>query len=85
MELWPFDNYWAHFGVFVVIVILFVLLGVMAFTYIERRTFGPFQLRLGPNRAGPFGLLQPVADAIKVLLKEDIVPAKGDKVVHLYF
>ena len=40
------------------------------------------QARLGPNRVGPFGLLQPVADAIKVLLKEDIVPAKGDKIVH---
>ncbi len=40
------------------------------------------QARLGPNRAGPFGLLQPVADAIKVLLKEDIVPSSADKVVH---
>jgi len=39
-------------------------------------------VRLGPNRAGPFGLLQPVADAIKVLIKEDIIPAKGDKLVH---
>jgi len=40
------------------------------------------QARLGPNRAGPLGLLQPVADAIKVLLKEDIVPANADKLVH---
>ncbi len=40
------------------------------------------QARLGPNRTGPFGLLQPVADAIKVLLKEDIVPTKADKIVH---
>jgi len=40
------------------------------------------QARLGPNRAGPFGLLQPVADSIKVLLKEDITPARGDKIVH---
>lgn len=80
--LWPLDNYWAHFGVFTVIVLGFFLIGVMAFTYVERRGFGPFQLRLGPNRAGPFGVLQPVADAIKVLLKEDIVPARADKWVH---
>ena len=40
------------------------------------------QARLGPNRTGPFGVLQPVADALKVMLKEDIVPAKGDKLVH---
>jgi len=55
---------------------------VMAFIYMERRGIGRFQVRLGPNRAGPFGVLQPVADAIKVLLKEDIIPAKGDKLVH---
>lgn len=81
-ELYPFDNYWAHFGVFAVVVLVFALAGVMAFIYVERRGFGPFQLRMGPNRAGPFGLLQPIADAIKVLLKEDIVPTVADKVVH---
>jgi len=81
-QLYPFDNYWAHFGVFTVVVLVFALAGVMAFIYVERRGFGPFQLRMGPNRAGPFGLLQPVADAIKVLLKEDIVPTVADKVVH---
>ena len=82
MNLYPFDNYWAHFGVFAVVVLVFALAGVMAFIYVERRGFGPFQLRMGPNRAGPFGLLQPIADAIKVLLKEDIVPTVADKVVH---
>ncbi len=40
------------------------------------------QSRLGPNRTGPFGVLQPVADAIKVLLKEDIIPTNADKIVH---
>jgi len=78
---WP-GGYWIHWLVFVIIILAFVLLSVMAFIYFERRGLGRFQVRLGPNRTGPFGILQPVADAIKVLLKEDIVPAKGDKWVH---
>jgi NADH-quinone oxidoreductase subunit H len=76
-----FDNYWIHFALFVVIILAFVLTMVMGFIYIERRGLGRFQVRLGPNRTGPFGVLQPVADAIKVLIKEDIIPAKGDKLV----
>jgi len=78
---WP-GNYWAHWGVFVVIIIAFVLAMVMGFIWFERRAMAIMQARLGPNRVGPFGLLQPVADVIKILLKEDIVPAKGDKLVH---
>jgi len=54
----------------------------MGAIYIERRGMGRMQSRLGPNRTGPFGLLQPVADAVKVLLKENIVPASADKIVH---
>jgi len=79
---WP-GGFWWHWLFFTVIVIAFVLTMVMGYIYIERRGMGRMQARLGPNRAGPFGLLQPVADAIKVLLKEDIIPAKGDKIVHL--
>lgn len=75
------DNYWIHFAVFTVVIIAFILTMVMGFIYIERRFLGFIQVRLGPNRTGPFGLLQPVADAIKVLLKEDIIPAKGDKLI----
>ncbi|MDI6814638.1 MAG: NADH-quinone oxidoreductase subunit NuoH [Dehalococcoidales bacterium] len=73
---------WLHFGFFVLIILIFVMGMIMAFIYIERRGLGRFQVRLGPNRAGPFGILQPVADAIKILLKEDIVPDKGDRLVH---
>jgi len=78
---WP-GNFWAHWGIYTVGIVLVVLLVVMGFIWFERRLLGPFQLRIGPNRCGPFGLLQPVADAVKVLLKEDIVPVLADKVVH---
>jgi len=78
---WP-GGFWVHWGVFVVIIFVFVLATVMGFIWFERRAMAIMQARLGPNRAGPFGVLQPVADALKLLIKEDIVPAKGDKLVH---
>ena len=55
----------------------------MAFIYVERRVISRFQIRIGPNRIGPFGLLQPVADTIKILIKEDIIPLNVDKLIHL--
>jgi NADH-quinone oxidoreductase subunit H len=78
---WP-GGFWWHWLVFVVIILVFVVVMVMAFIYMERRGLGRIQARLGPNRAGPFGILQPVADAIKVLLKEDIIPARVDKLLY---
>jgi NADH-quinone oxidoreductase subunit H len=51
-------------------------------TLIERRLLGRFQLRYGPNRVGPLGLLQPVADAIKSIFKEDVVVTLADKFVY---
>lgn len=57
------------------------IVGVMALIYMERRLLGRFQNRLGPNRVGPFGILQPVADAIKIMTKEDIVPNGVDRIV----
>ena len=48
----------------------------------ERKGLGRMQNRYGPNRVGPFGILQPVADGIKALIKEDLVPYNADKVVH---
>ncbi|MDO8751281.1 MAG: NADH-quinone oxidoreductase subunit NuoH [Dehalococcoidia bacterium] len=63
----------------VALVVNVFLVMVMLYTYLERRLLGRFQARLGPNRTGPFGLLQPVADAIKLLTKEDLVPADADR------
>lgn len=64
-----------------------VLLGVLtAFAYttlLERRLLARFQLRVGPNRVGPFGLLQPLADGIKLLCKEDFRPTGADAIVYL--
>jgi NADH-quinone oxidoreductase subunit H len=73
---------WLHLIIFLVIILVFVLVMVMVFIMLERRGVGRFQLRPGPNRVGPMGMLQPMADALKVLTKEDIIPAKGDKWVH---
>ena len=49
--------------------------------WVERKLLGRLQVRYGPNRAGIFGLLQPIADAVKMLLKEDIIPAEADRVI----
>ncbi len=66
---------------------IFTLLGVFLTLFalmsvLERKILGRMQNRYGPNRVGPFGLFQPVADGIKMLIKEDIVPARADKIVH---
>ncbi|MGH3198140.1 MAG: NADH-quinone oxidoreductase subunit NuoH [Streptosporangiaceae bacterium] len=67
----------------VAIVFLFLLLTTMFMIWFERRVIGRMQSRPGPNRAGPFGLLQPVADALKLPLKEDIIPLGADKLVFV--
>src|SRR5213596_1665480 len=65
------------FALLAVFLTLFALISVL-----ERKILARMQNRYGPNRVGPFGLFQPVADGIKMLVKEDIVPARADKVVH---
>lgn len=74
---------WGHFILFTILILAVVLTMVLFFIWFERRALGRMQARLGPNRAGPFGLLQPIADVLKVLMKEDIVPTHADKIVHL--
>ena len=61
-----------------------VLLGGFAYlTLYERRALARMQSRIGPNRAGPFGLLQPIADAVKLIFKEELTPANADKLIFL--
>lgn len=72
-------------GVFVVIVLvcLVIMAGVAFFTLLERKFLGYFQLRVGPNKVGLGGLVQPVADAMKLFLKEFVVPDMANKVLFL--
>ncbi|WP_376793967.1 NADH-quinone oxidoreductase subunit NuoH [Thermogemmatispora sp.] len=65
-------------------ILIVILLTIFAYmTWIERRVVARIQGRLGPNRAGPFGALQPLADAIKMAFKEQIIPAQAHKVIYL--
>ncbi len=67
-------------GLSVILLIVNVYLVFAAlYTYVDRRVLGKFQGRIGPNRVGPFGILQPLADGVKLLTKEDIVPAGADR------
>ncbi|WP_395109149.1 NADH-quinone oxidoreductase subunit NuoH [Actinomadura sp. SCN-SB] len=74
---------WWLIGGKVVAIFVFLVVTVLMTMWIERRVIGRMQLRVGPNRAGPFGLLQGLADGIKLALKEDIVPRQVDKVVFV--
>jgi NADH-quinone oxidoreductase subunit H len=67
-----------------IIAIVLPLLGLVAYlTFWERKMIGWMHVRLGPNRVGPAGLLQPIADAIKLLLKEIVVPARSNKALFV--
>lgn len=75
---------WGIFAMFAiwVIVLLLIVLGFVTYAiYYERKVIGWMQGRYGPNRVGPFGLLQTVADILKLLMKEDTIPAKADRVL----
>ena len=73
------DFIWLVVGLFIMFSVLSIV--VMSMIWLERKLLGRLQLRLGPTRTGPMGLLQPVADAVKLILKEDIVPASSEKAI----
>jgi len=67
------------------LIVIFALLGGFAYlTWYERRALARIQSRIGPNRAGPFGLLPPIADAVNSIFKEELVPAKADKILFFW-
>ncbi len=67
----------------IIAILLPVLLGVAYLIYAERKVLAAMQLRMGPNVVGPFGLLQPIADAIKLMGKETIIPTGANKVIFM--
>jgi NADH-quinone oxidoreductase subunit H len=66
-----------------VVVFACLMLSVAYITLLERKLLGRIQVRFGPNRCGPFGLLQPFADGIKAFFKEDLIPGRSDKVLFV--
>ena len=66
-----------------VLMLLILLIGFAYTTYLERKVLARMQVRYGPNRAGPKGLLQPVADGVKLIFKEELIPAKADKLLFM--
>ena len=66
-----------------VIFVIVLLTGFAYLTYLERRVLSWFQWRVGPNRVGPWGLFQPIADGVKAILKQELIPQKADKLLYL--
>jgi NADH-quinone oxidoreductase subunit H len=75
---------WFRWALWLAVGFFGVFPGIVAYmVWLERKVAARFQDRIGPNRVGPLGLLQPIADAIKLITKEDLVPRNADGLVHL--
>jgi len=66
-----------------VVIVVALLIGGAYMTWGERKICARFQVRYGPNRAGPFGILQPLADAVKAIFKEEIIPSQADRIIYV--
>jgi NADH-quinone oxidoreductase subunit H len=75
---------WLEWLIKSLFVIFALLTGFAYLTWYERRALARIQVRVGPNRAGPFGLLQPIADAVKLIFKEELTPGKADKILFFW-
>jgi len=75
---------WLEWFIKSLVVIFALLTGFAYLTWYERRALARIQSRIGPNRAGPQGLLQPIADAVKLIFKEELTPAKADRLMFFW-
>ena len=84
LEIWT-DYAWPLIWIIIkiLLIVITLLIAVAYLTYAERKVIGSIQLRMGPNVVGPFGLLQPFADGLKLLVKESIIPTGSNRVVFI--
>src|SRR5215216_1121230 len=75
---------WLEWLIKSLVVTLALLTGFAYLTWYERRALARIQVRVGPNRAGPFGLFQPIADAVKLIFKEELTPGKADRLIFFW-
>src|ERR1044071_8363146 len=75
---------WLEWVIKALVVIFALLTGFAYLTWYERRALARIQSRIGPNRAGPFGLLQPIADAVKLIFKEELTPGRADRIIFFW-
>src|SRR4030066_2229784 len=76
-------TFWLEWVIKGFVLCLVLLTGFAYLTWYERRALARIQVRVGPNRAGPFGLLQPIADAVKLIFKEELTPGKAEKLIFI--